>query len=238
MLKPALVIIDCQYDFLPKGALAVPNGDQVLPKIEELLHFQKFPWLAVAITQDWHPRDHCLFASNNGVEPYSELDFDHPLKEKNCATGQVKTAKQTVWPDHCIQESHGAALEEGLKKEIDSKIVDKVPTAFVKKGYLQDREYYLCFSDIWKLHLTELSQFLIENSITDVVFVGLAYDFCVLHSAIDSVNAGFSTYVIKECSKPVFPDQIDNTDSQYRDAGVNIVQTNHELVKTIQKANN
>lgn len=232
MLKPALVIVDLQKDFLPGGALGVPEGDQVVPKIETLLNLEKFPWLAVVITQDWHPKDHCLFALRHNAEPFTEIEFEHPCGEKNSKTGEVKKHPQTVWPDHCIQETPGADIEPKILDKFGNSVAKIVPTAVVRKGYLKDREYYLCFSDCWKVHHTEIEDFLMEQNVTDVVFVGLAYDFCVLHSACDALNSGFNTYVVKDCCKSVFADRIEETEKAYKASNVNIVNL-RELVKAI-----
>lgn len=223
MLKPALVIVDVQKDFLPGGALAVAEGDQIIPNIQTLLNLEKFPWLAVVITQDWHPKDHCLFALRHNVEPFTEVEFEHPCGEKNSKTGEVKTHAQTVWPEHCIQDTPGAEIEPSILDKFNKSVANVVPTAIVKKGYLQDREYYLCFNDCWKVHHTEMEEFLMEQNVTDVVFVGLAYDFCVLHSACDSLNSGFNTYVVKDCCKSVFSDRGEETEKAYKASNVNIV---------------
>lgn len=232
MLKPALVIVDVQNDFLPGGALAVSDGDKIIPKIESLLNLEKFPWLAVVLTQDWHPKSHCLFALNHNVKPFTEIEFEHPLGEKNCTTGEVKKHLQTVWPEHCIQGTPGAELHSSLVDKVEKHVANVVPTALVRKGYLEDREYYLCFTDCWKIHHTEMEEFLVKNNVTDVVFVGLAYDFCVLHSACDSLNSGFNTYVVRDCSKSVFPDLAEETEKAYKSANVNIVNL-HDLVLAI-----
>ncbi|SGZ46867.1 CIC11C00000001827 [Sungouiella intermedia] len=231
MLKVALVVIDLQEDFLPPdGSLAVADGRSIVPAISDLLNTEKYPWLAVIVTQDWHPANHCLFASQHGVQPYTELEFEHPLGEKNCVTGEIKKQKQFVWPDHCVQESFGATVESLFLEKFEQ-LNGKLPTALVKKGYLQDREYYLCFTDCWKLHKTEMEEVLQTNGITDVVFVGLAYDFCVLNSAVDCLDSGFNTFVIRSCSKSVYPDKVDETEKLYRDAGVHIVETVEDLMK-------
>lgn len=235
MLKAALLIIDVQEDFLPPdGALAVPKGRDVIAKILELCDLSKYPWLAIALTQDWHPADHTLFASQHNVDPFTEVDFEHPLKEKNACTGQIKYKTQTVWPDHCVQHGPGAAIEASVLSAYDQ-LPQSLPKTIVQKGYLQDREYYLCFSDVWKLHKTELEDFLLKNEISHVVLVGLAYDYCVLNSAIDSQLSGFATAVLKDCCRSVYPDKIADTERQYRDAGVQLFETMEDFMRSLKK---
>lgn len=230
MLRVCLVVIDLQEDFLPPdGSLAVPNGRDILPRITHLLNTNVYPWLAIVVTQDWHPHDHCLFASQHGVAPYSQLEFPHPLGEKNGYTGEVKKKTQTVWPDHCIQGSAGAEVEPLFLKQFEK--VDTVPTKVVRKGFLKDREYYLCFSDCWKLHRTEMEGYLLENAITHVVFVGLAYDYCVLNSAVDCLGSGFETSVIRSCCKSVYPEKNAETERLYEKAGVKVYETAEDLMK-------
>lgn len=231
MIKVALIVIDLQEDFLPPdGSLAVPNGREIIPEITKLLNTDTYPWLAIIVTQDWHPPTHCLFASQHDVPPYTELEFQHPLGEKNGYTGEVKKQTQIVWPDHCVQELFGASVENLFLEKFE-KLEKVLPTAIVKKGYLQDREYYLCFTDCWKLHKTEMEKILQANEITDVVFVGLAYDFCVLNSAIDCLESGFNTYVIRNCCKSVYPDKVQETEKRYLDAEVKIVEDVNELLR-------
>lgn len=226
-MKAALVVIDLQHDFLPpKGALAVAEGDKVIPRIIQLLN-PNLPWLAVVATQDWHPHNHALFASQHGVEPFSEIEFAHPLGEKNCQTGEVKKRSNVVWPPHCVQNTPGAELEETFCNAFRKVGVPKV---VIRKGLLQDREYYLCFTDTWKLHKTGMEQFLLEHGITDVVFVGLAYDYCVLNSAVDSLLSGFTTYVVRNCCKSVNPENEAQVELQLQQAGVHVVRNSDDLL--------
>lgn len=220
MTKTALVVVDLQEDFLPPGgSLAVAHGRDIVPKICDLL---KYPWTTVIATQDWHPSNHISFASQHKVEPYTERWFAHPLNEKD-ETGTVRTMKQTVWPDHCVQNTKGSELEAGFLN-LFNKLSEQMPKSVVKKGYLQDREYYSCFRDTWKLHSTEMEKTLTSLGIEDVIFVGLAYDFCVMNSAIDCLKLKFNTFVLREYSKSVFPDNDENTDKMYKDNGVTILQ--------------
>lgn len=226
MKNIALVVVDVQEDFLPpNGSLAVTGGREVIFPICNLL--TKHPWQAVVLTQDWHPPNHCLFAKNNNVEPFTEVEFYDPLGRKN-ESGALNSQKQVVWPVHCVQGLEGACIEPQVLTAFES-LRETLPTAIVKKGYLADREYYLCFCDCWKLHKTEIADFLKDNQITDVVFVGLAYDFCVLNSAADSQETGFTSHVLRDCCRSVYPNSILETEEKYRAAGVHI----HENVDAL-----
>lgn len=228
MTKTALIVIDLQEDFLPSdGSLAVTGGRSIVEPINNLLDKDKYNWTAIIATQDWHPHNHISFASQHDVPPYTQLEFKHPLEEKDESTGQVKTMTQTVWPDHCIQNTFGSSIDALFLTRFNQ-LDGLVPKSIVRKGYLQDREYYSCFKDCWKLHKTEMEDTLTNLGITNVVFVGLAYDFCVMNSAIDCASLGFNTYVLKSYCKSVFPENIVQTDKSYTDAGVTILDDINE----------
>lgn len=222
--KLALIVVDLQEDFLPDdGPLAVTEGRSIIPLINQLLNTEIYRWSAMIATQDWHPKDHCSFASQHNVPPYSELEFKHPLGERD-TNGGIKKQEQVVWPDHCIQNTVGSKID--LLFEAAFKLLDPdIPSKIVKKGYLKDREYYSCFEDCWKVHKTEMEDCLRNLGITDVVFVGLAYDFCVLNSALDCAKSGFNTYVIRDCCKSVFPEKESATDKLYATGNVKIIST-------------
>ncbi|GEQ71421.1 hypothetical protein JCM33374_g5104 [Metschnikowia sp. JCM 33374] len=232
MVKAALVVVDLQEDFLPPhGSLAVEDGRTVVPGIVDLLDLERFPWKFVAATQDWHPKNHISFASQHGVEPFAKVELSHPLNEKD-TSGNVQIRKFTAWPDHCIQDTPGANLA-GVFDEAFHELQDKVLTATPKKGYLQDREYYSCLSDCWKTHHTELEGLLREAGVTHVVLVGIAYDFCVLNSALDFVQCGFSTSVISGLSRPVYPEKKAETDQLYTEGGVKIISSAKDLPRDL-----
>lgn len=239
MKKTALIVVDLQEDFLPpNGSLAIKNGRSVIPKINQLLPSQdnhsKFDWSLIVATQDWHPPNHTSFASQHeNVAPFTEIEFIHPEKKLDPKTNQPIVMNQIVWPDHCVQGIKGAQLEplfanqfEKLTKQDDN---NTAPCKIVKKGYLPDREYYSCFQDCWGLHHTELIDLLHEYDIENVVFVGLAYDFCVLSSAIDSAKNGFKTFVLKNYCESVYPEKINDTDKLYIDNGVTIVDNDEKF---------
>lgn len=223
MTRTALAIIDLQEDFLPpNGSLAIAGGRDIIPTINSLLDVKKYPWDAVVATQDWHPSNHCSFASQHGLAPFSQKSFTRPDGAIDAETGKPVEKVFTVWPDHCVQGSFGASLEQRFADKFDALTV---PTATVKKGYLQDREYYLCLCDCWKMHRTESEEFLRLQNVTRVVFVGLAYDYCVLNSAVDCADCGFDTYVVSLCCRSVDPNSVEASEATYKGAGVCILPT-------------
>ena len=238
MKKTALIIVDLQEDFLPpNGSLAIKNGRSVIPKINQLLPSpdkqNSIDWSLIVATKDWHPPNHTSFASqHDNVSPFTEIEFIHPEKKLDPKTNQPIVMNQIVWPDHCVQGTKGAQLEPLFANQFEKlseQNSNAVPHKIVKKGYLPDREYYSCFQDCWGLHHTELIDLLHKYDIENVVFVGLAYDFCVLRSAIDSVKNGFKTFVLKNYCESVYPEKINDTDKLYTDNGVIIVGSDEKV---------
>lgn len=219
--KTALLIIDLQEDFLPpNGSLAVANGREIIKPIIELLDTDKYKWDAIIATKDWHPNTHISFALVHGVDPYT-------TKMITCPVDSKREMLQTLWPVHCVQESHGSEFPTEFNNEFNENLkLQKVPTKLVLKGYLEDREYYSCFQDVWGLHKTECTSYLKDNNITNVVAVGIAYDYCVVNSCIDSVKNGFNTFVIQDYTRAVYPDKNVETTKRYEDNGIKVITSN------------
>lgn len=133
-----------------------------------------------------------------------------------------------VWPVHCVQDTKGSEFPPEFTGS--SKI-----TSLIKKGYLMDREYYSAFQDVWHLHQTELNSVLRENEITDVFIVGLALDYCVYNTAIDSVTFGYTTHIIKEGTKPVDPDAWDPITAKLQAKGINIIDLDNSLIEKVKE---
>lgn len=177
-MKRALILVDIQNDFLPDGALAVPNGDEIIPTLNAL---QAFFDLVVA-TQDFHPEDHGSFATNHpNSEMYSVVDL-HGLN-------------QILWPVHCVQGSRGAEFASGLD-------MSRVARIF-PKGTESHIDSYSGFYDNGRRKTTGLADFLHEEEITDVFVVGLATDYCVKYTALDAISLGFRTHLIQDATKGV-----------------------------------
>ncbi|EJF81065.1 bifunctional nicotinamidase/pyrazinamidase [Bartonella doshiae] len=170
MEKKALIVIDVQNDFLPNGALAVPQSDIILPAVNNLIdHFDH-----VILTQDWHPKKHCSFASSYPEKkPYDTINLDY--------------GPQILWPDHCVQGTKGAEFHPSLKVEKAQLIL--------RKGYNQKIDSYSAFFENDQKTPTGLEVYLREHAFTKLAMCGLATDFCVGFSALHAVRCGFKVSV-------------------------------------------
>ncbi|WP_142416542.1 bifunctional nicotinamidase/pyrazinamidase [Bartonella massiliensis] len=171
MEKKALIVIDVQNDFLPGGVLAVPQGDTILPAVNNLInHFDH-----VILTQDWHPKNHCSFAScYPEKKPYDTINLDY--------------GPQILWPDHCIQGTQGAEFHPSLRVEKAQLIL--------RKGYNQKMDSYSAFLENDQKTSTGLQVYLKEHGFTKLVMCGLATDFCVGFSALHAIQVGFKVSVL------------------------------------------
>jgi nicotinamidase/pyrazinamidase len=195
----ALIFTDIQNDFMPGGALAVKDGDKVVPVANAIQH----EYDLVVATQDWHPADHGSFASNRGgrVGELSELGG----------------LPQVLWPDHCVQGSHGAEFHPDLD-------LSRVARIF-RKGTDPAIDSYSAFFDNAHRKSTGLGDYLREQGVKEVYVIGLATDYCVRYTALDAKMLGFETYLIEEGSRGVElkPGDVAAAIEEMRRKGVNIV---------------
>ena len=171
----ALIIVDVQNDFCPGGALAIPGGDAIVPGINRTA--ARFD--VVVTTQDWHPRDHGSFASNNpGRQPYD--------------MGTLAGKAQIMWPDHCVQGTQGAAFHPGLNVTAHNILKGTQRTADSYSGFMDDNG-----------ESTGLDGYLKEKCVTQVFICGLATDYCVKFTALDALRLGYETVVIEDLVRAV-----------------------------------
>jgi nicotinamidase/pyrazinamidase len=200
--RDLLLVVDVQNDFLPRGALAVPEGDAVVPLANALA--QRF--VHVALTQDWHAPGHLSFASS------------HPGRAA-FETITLPYGAQILWPDHCVQGSFGAEFSPALS----------IPKAelIVRKGYRREIDSYSAFCEADGVTLTGLAGYLRERGFTRVFLVGLATDFCVAYSAVDARKAGFEVVVIEDACRAIDTgDSLTAAWERMRDAGVTRTTSN------------
>ncbi|MGA7807899.1 bifunctional nicotinamidase/pyrazinamidase [Bradyrhizobium sp.] len=170
--EDVLLIIDVQNDFCPGGALAVADGDAVVPVVNRLA--ERFAH--VVVTQDWHPAGHSSFATSHpGSAPFETIAMPY--------------GPQTLWPDHCLQGSAGAAFHPKLSTDRAELII--------RKGFRRQIDSYSAFFENDQLTPTGLSGYLRERSLKKIFLVGLATDYCVYYSAIDARRLGFEAVVIE-----------------------------------------
>jgi nicotinamidase/pyrazinamidase len=168
--REVLVIVDVQNDFCPGGALAVPEGDAVVPAVNRLAA----QFAHVILTQDWHPPGHSSFASSHpGRQPF--------------ATVEAAYGQQILWPDHCVQGTPGAAFHPGLAVAHAGLVL--------RKGFRRGIDSYSAFRENDRRTPTGLGAYLRERGFERLTLCGLATDFCVLFSALDAREAGFQVEV-------------------------------------------
>jgi nicotinamidase/pyrazinamidase len=196
--KDLLLIIDVQNDFCPGGALAVSDGDQVVPVIN---------WLAgqfrhKVLTQDWHPPGHSSFASSHpGSEPFGEISMPY--------------GSQTLWPDHCVQGTHGAEFHSGLNIR-DAELI-------IRKGFRKDVDSYSAFYENDKTTPTGLTGYLRDRGFRRLFMAGLATDFCVAYSALDARKEGFDVVLVEDgCRAIDLAGSLAAARQQMLDAGVQL----------------
>jgi nicotinamidase/pyrazinamidase len=195
-----LLVVDMQKDFMPGGALAVGDGNSIVPLINQLAT----RFANVVLTQDWHPRGHISFASSHaGAKPFE--------------TTQVPYGVQALWPDHCVQGSPGAALHEALA--IDHAIM------ILRKGYRAEIDSYSAFMEADRKTTTGLAGFLREKGVRRVFACGVATDYCVAWSALDARAEGFETFVVEDACRAIdVNDSLDNAWAQMAAARVRRLQ--------------
>lgn len=195
----ALIIIDMQYDFLPDGSLAVKDGDQIIPVINRIMN----DFDLVVATQDWHPANHKSFATQHAkAKAFDIIDWQ----------GQ----KQILWPNHCVQDTHGAEITKAIHLGPIS--------AIFRKGMNPELDSYSAFFDNNHLNNTGLSGFLKDKNITEVYFCGLAADYCVLYSALDAIKEGFESFIIENATQAIDPNHFEIQKESIKKQGIHFLE--------------
>ncbi len=178
----ALIIVDIQNDFLPGGALAVEEGNEIIEGINTISAFFDKDRYKIVLTQDWHPANHKSFASTHpGKQPFEEYSTE--------GIGPV------LWPDHCVQGQRGA----NFPPQLETYVADLI----VRKGLNPEIDSYSTFMENDKKSKTGLDGFLKAVGISRIFLCGLALDYCVYSSAVDGKALGFDVWVIIDLTRGI-----------------------------------
>jgi nicotinamidase/pyrazinamidase len=192
----ALLMIDIQNDFCPGGALAVNDGDAVVPVVNRLQ--ERFS--VKVLTQDWHPDEHASLVHNyEDIEPFTVIQVPH--------------GDQVIWPGHCIQGTPGAEFHPDL--DVDS------ADLILRKGFRPHIDSYSAFFENDRTTATGLAGYLRERGVKRVYATGLATDFCVYYSAIDAIKQGFEAVLVTDACRAIDLDgSLDAAMADMKDKGV------------------
>jgi len=208
--RDALIVVDVQNDFCPGGALAVPDGDAVIAVIHRIAPLFEH----IVLTQDWHPPEHCSFASSYpGKKPFEIVEVDG--------------REQRLWPDHCVQGTRGAELHPDLRLDRAELIL--------RKGFRREIDSYSAFFENDRATPTGLAGYCRERGLERMFFVGLAYDYCVGFSAVDARKAGarkagartagFEAVVVWDACRAIDVEGARRMEAEFGRAGVLVVES-------------
>jgi nicotinamidase/pyrazinamidase len=199
--QDVLIVVDVQNDFCPGGALAVPEGDQVI----EPIHRMRPLFEHIILTQDWHPVDHVSFAvAHPGKQPFESIGLAY--------------GEQTLWPPHCVQGSRGAEFHPALH----------LPQAelILRKGFRRQIDSYSAFFENDRTTATGLAGYLRERGLLRVFLAGLAFDFCVGYSALDARRLGFEALVVRDACRAIdLEGSVARIEAEFAESGVRVMQS-------------
>jgi len=204
----ALILVDIQNDFVPGGALAVHEGDMIVPMANALM--QQFD--LVVATQDWHPPNHGSFASNHDGKEVGEFI-------------ELNGLNQILWPNHCVEGSFGAEFVA----ELETSKINKI----FRKGTDPQIDSYSGFFDNGHKKETGLQEYLEERNVWNVYILGLATDYCVKFTALDAKKVGFNVFFVQDASRGVNiqPNDVDLAIQEMQEKGIYVIQS-RDLLKS------
>ncbi len=196
-----LIVIDVQNDFCPGGALAVAHGDEVIDGIDRIAPGFEH----IVLTQDWHPAGHSSFASAHaGKQPFESIELAYGM--------------QTLWPDHCVQASEGAAFHPGLGLSRAELIL--------RKGFRAQIDSYSAFFENDRWTPTGLAGYLRERGLTRIFLAGLAYDYCVGYSALDARKLGLDAVIVRDACRAIDMDgSVAAMEAEFARSGISLIES-------------
>jgi len=205
----ALIVVDPQYDFFEGGNLEVKDSNKIIPIINKLTKSKEFD--LVIFTKDWHPSNHKSFASQHSGKNMFDLI-------------ELNGIPQVLWPNHCVQNTHGSEFHHNLDLNI--------PNLYIfKKGMNVEVDSYSAFYENDHKTSTGLTDFLKEKGVTDIFIVGIAGEYCVSYTAIDGKNDNFITYLIEDGVAYMSENDKLKTNNNLLDNNINIINSQYFLTQ-------
>lgn len=202
----------------------------IIPTVVRMI--KEGDWDMVVATQDYHPPNHISFASRHGVEPFQLCNVPHPFLHEKA------TVSQMMWPEHCVQGTYGAELDDTVANALDEREAWGTPVHYVKKGQDLNFDSYSAFASNEYILFTELISLLFgaqPRPIRTVVVVGLACDYCVMSTAVDAAKFGLQTLVTEDCMRGVDPKTTSDAMDKMRAYDVHIYKTSDDLLAAIHR---
>lgn len=202
-----LGIIDLQNDFIT-GSLAINNAIEIIAPINKL-RFLCFNYMPTFLSQDCHPNNHMSFDKTHGVKTFTKQKLNVKMDNKT-----MISVEQTMWPVHCVKNTHGAKIHSDL-------IITKTDK-FVQKGTKANIEGYSAFGDEFNgiYENTYLDHWLKSKRATDIILTGLATDFCVYYTALDAIRLGYDVHLIMTCTKGFYEESTMKAIDDMKEKGV------------------
>lgn len=195
-----LILVDIQNDFMPGGSLEVKNADHIIPVINKVLPYFDL----IVATQDWHPKEHKSFASNHiGKQAFDQI--------------KIKGKTQTLWPDHCVQNTNGARFYP----QLNTKPIE----AIFRKGMDPEIDSYSGFYDNNHQKNTGLSGYLKAKNASQLYFCGVAADICVYYSMKDAIKENFKVCLLQDATQALDHHLFENQIQSYKDFGIEITKS-------------
>lgn len=245
--KSVLIVVDMQNDFI-SGSLPVDGGAEIIPIINELTKLKD--WSFIAFTQDYHPLNHLSFASNSPFDkkPFESVDVEYTDMMKICGEAykpmyEVQAAgecseddvfvsfEQELWPDHCIQGTEGQRFHADLHVPEHAFVVHKGTSSLIDSyGALVNNvgmhlPPHTDRRQVIRTQENALKDLLLESQIENVFVLGLAEDYCVKYTALQTLDLDFKTFLVTDATKPVTPETGAQAKVEIQNAGGQLIES-------------
>ena len=206
----ALLLIDLQNDFLPGGPMGVPDGDAMLPLVQQL----QGQFRLVVATQDWHPANHANFAANHTAKNPGEI-------------ARLRRGLVLLRPVHCVQNTRGAELAPALNRERINRIF--------RTGADTNLDSFSAFFDGDHQTATGLGDYFRDKKVKEIFLCGLGAETTILNTALDALGFEFKPVLIEDACRGGSPEAATKAIEEMKAAGVAFVNSREVLSWSVRQ---